>query len=132
MCQIEIVEGLKRGRPSLEQVTRIGVDTSKNVFQLHGVNAEEKAANVSSHRLLSGAPGKMRGDKSRDIRIGANGVPAPRCLIPGENQPHTLSLSPIPDKIAGWDTESYAGTTLKPDASETSLARSYKQTAIAL
>jgi transposase len=43
MCQIEIVEGLKRGRPSVEQVTRIGVDTSKNVFQLHGVNAEEKA-----------------------------------------------------------------------------------------
>lgn len=42
MCQIELVEGLKRGRPSVEQITRIGVDTSKNVFQLHGVNAEEK------------------------------------------------------------------------------------------
>jgi transposase len=26
----------------MEKVTRIGVDTSKNVFQLHGVNAEEK------------------------------------------------------------------------------------------
>lgn len=26
----------------MEQITRIGVDTSKNVFQLHGVNAEEK------------------------------------------------------------------------------------------
>jgi transposase len=26
----------------VEQITRIGVDTSKNVFQLHGVNAEER------------------------------------------------------------------------------------------
>lgn len=26
----------------MEQITRIGVDTSKNVFQLHGVSAEEK------------------------------------------------------------------------------------------
>lgn len=26
----------------MEQITRIGIDTSKNVFQLHGVNAEEK------------------------------------------------------------------------------------------
>ena len=25
----------------MEKVTRIGVDTSKNVFQLHGVDAEE-------------------------------------------------------------------------------------------
>jgi transposase len=42
MCQIELVEGLKQGRPSVEQITRIGVDTSKSIFQLHGVNAEEK------------------------------------------------------------------------------------------
>jgi transposase len=26
----------------VEQIKRIGIDTSKNVFQLHGVNAEEK------------------------------------------------------------------------------------------
>ena len=26
----------------MEQITRIGVNTSKNVFQLHGVSAEEK------------------------------------------------------------------------------------------
>ena len=42
MCQIEIVVRLKLGRPPVGQITRIGVDTSKNVFQLHGVNAEEK------------------------------------------------------------------------------------------
>ena len=27
----------------MEQITRIGMDTSKNVFQLHGVDAAEKA-----------------------------------------------------------------------------------------
>ena len=26
----------------MEQITRIGMDTSKSVFQLHGVDAEEK------------------------------------------------------------------------------------------
>src|SRR4051794_40310459 len=29
----------KGDRPSLEQIIRIGMDTSKHVFQLHGVNA---------------------------------------------------------------------------------------------
>ena len=30
-----------KGRPSVEQISRIGMDTSKHVFQLHGVNAAE-------------------------------------------------------------------------------------------
>jgi transposase len=30
---------LKQRRPSVEQISRIGMDTSKHVFQLHGVNA---------------------------------------------------------------------------------------------
>lgn len=42
MCQSEFVEGLKQGRPSVEKFTRIGMDTSKSVFQLHGVNAAEQ------------------------------------------------------------------------------------------
>src|SRR6202011_1140098 len=29
-------------RPSVEQIARIGMDTSKHVFQLHGVNASEE------------------------------------------------------------------------------------------
>jgi transposase len=42
MCQSEFVKGLNRGRPSVDNITRIGMDTSKNVFQLHGVNAAEQ------------------------------------------------------------------------------------------
>jgi transposase len=34
---------LKRRRPSVEKIIRIGMDTSKSVFQLHGVNAAEQA-----------------------------------------------------------------------------------------
>jgi transposase len=32
---------LKQRRPSVEQIIRIGMDTSKHIFQLHGVNAAE-------------------------------------------------------------------------------------------
>jgi len=32
---------LRQRRPSVDQVSRIGMDTSKHVFQLHGVNAAE-------------------------------------------------------------------------------------------
>src|SRR5664279_695067 len=40
MCQNEVVcVDLKQRRPSVEQISRIGMDTSKHVFQLHGVNA---------------------------------------------------------------------------------------------
>jgi transposase len=42
MCQNEVVEDLKQRRPSVEQIIRIGMDTSKHVFQLHGVNAAEE------------------------------------------------------------------------------------------
>jgi transposase len=30
-----------KGRPSVDQISRIGMDTSKHIFQLHGVNAAE-------------------------------------------------------------------------------------------
>jgi transposase len=33
---------LKQREPSVEQIIRIGMDTSKHVFQLHGVNAAEQ------------------------------------------------------------------------------------------
>src|SRR4051794_22599354 len=41
-CQNEVVVvDLRHRRPSVEQIIRIGMDTSKHVFQLHGVNAAE-------------------------------------------------------------------------------------------
>ena len=33
---------LKQRGPAVEQISRIGMDTSKHFFQLHGVNAAEK------------------------------------------------------------------------------------------
>jgi transposase len=42
MCQIEVVLNFNRRRPSVEQITRVFVDTSKEVFQLHGVDAAER------------------------------------------------------------------------------------------
>src|ERR1700745_98600 len=41
LCQNEVVADLRQRRPSVEQISRIGMDTSKHVFQLHGVNATE-------------------------------------------------------------------------------------------
>src|SRR5271157_695777 len=42
LCQNEVVRDLRQRRPSVEQLARIGMDTSKHFFQLHGVNAAEK------------------------------------------------------------------------------------------
>ena len=42
LCQNEVVSDLNQRGPSVEQISRIGVDTSKHFFQLHGVNAAEK------------------------------------------------------------------------------------------
>src|SRR5688572_4657502 len=44
MCQNEVVVDLIRRRPSMEKLIRIGMDTSKSVFQLHGVDASEQPA----------------------------------------------------------------------------------------
>jgi transposase len=41
LCQNEVVVDLRQRGPSVEQINRIGMDTSKHVFQLHGVNAAE-------------------------------------------------------------------------------------------
>jgi transposase len=35
------VNDLRQSRPSVDQISRIGMDTSKHLFQLHGVNAAE-------------------------------------------------------------------------------------------
>ena len=43
-CQNEIVVDLRQRRPCVEQITRIGMDTSKHIFQLHGVTAAEEPA----------------------------------------------------------------------------------------
>src|SRR5580704_17260791 len=42
MCQNEVVEDLKQGEPSMTKIIRVGVDTSKTIFVLHGVDAAEK------------------------------------------------------------------------------------------
>ena len=41
MCQNEVVSDFRQRRPSVDQISRIGMDTSKHIFQLHGVNAAE-------------------------------------------------------------------------------------------
>src|SRR6202158_1303092 len=41
LCQNEVVADLRQRRPSVEQISRIGMDTSKHIFQLHGVNTAE-------------------------------------------------------------------------------------------
>src|ERR1700758_1766022 len=41
-CQNEVAEDLRQRRPSVEQISRIGMDTSKHIFQLHGVNTAEQ------------------------------------------------------------------------------------------
>ena len=42
VCQNEVVTDIRQRRPSVENITRIGMDTSKQIFQLHGVGADEK------------------------------------------------------------------------------------------
>src|SRR4051795_6255071 len=42
LCQNEVVADLKHRRPSVDQIIRVGMDRSKHVFQLHGVNAAEE------------------------------------------------------------------------------------------
>src|ERR1700759_2348222 len=41
MCQTEVVADPQTREPSMNEVIRIGVDTSKSVFVVHGVNAAE-------------------------------------------------------------------------------------------
>jgi transposase len=41
MCQIEVVEDPQTKEPSVSKIIRIGMDTSKSVFQVHGVDENE-------------------------------------------------------------------------------------------
>src|SRR5216683_4690763 len=41
-CQNEVAVDLRQRRPSMDQIGRIGMDTSKHIFQLHGVNTAEE------------------------------------------------------------------------------------------
>src|SRR5437870_7019200 len=43
MCQNEVVRSQAR-EPPMNDIIRIGMDTSKSVFQLHGVNSAEQPA----------------------------------------------------------------------------------------
>uniref|UniRef100_Q07JZ6 Transposase IS116/IS110/IS902 family protein n=1 Tax=Rhodopseudomonas palustris (strain BisA53) TaxID=316055 RepID=Q07JZ6_RHOP5 len=42
LCQIEVVAKLQTREPSVNQIIRVGMDTSKHFFQLHGVDATEQ------------------------------------------------------------------------------------------
>src|SRR5450631_736173 len=42
LCHNEVVADLSQWRPSVEKISRIGMDSSKHFFQLHGVDAAEK------------------------------------------------------------------------------------------
>jgi len=42
LCQNEVVEDLKQREPPVDKIIRIGMDTSKHFFQLHGVNPAEQ------------------------------------------------------------------------------------------
>src|SRR4051812_31050738 len=42
VCQNEVVARSHTREPSMEKLIRLGLDTSKSVFQLHGVNAAER------------------------------------------------------------------------------------------
>src|ERR1700687_2676228 len=71
LCQNEVVADLRQRRPSVEQISRIGMDTSKHFFQLRGVNAAEKvvcARSCGARRwwLLQGACAD--GDRDRSLR----------------------------------------------------------------
>jgi hypothetical protein len=41
---MRFLEDFIREEPSVDQITRIGMDTSKRFFQLHGVDASEQVA----------------------------------------------------------------------------------------
>src|SRR5271167_4355732 len=41
-CQNEVAVDLRQRRPSVEQIRRMGTDTSKHIFLLHGVNTTEE------------------------------------------------------------------------------------------
>jgi hypothetical protein len=41
MCQNEVVADLRLRRPSVDQISRIGMDRSNHTFQLHGVDTAE-------------------------------------------------------------------------------------------
>src|ERR1700731_2551006 len=73
LCQNEVVADLKQMGPSVEQISRIGMDTSEYFFQLLGVNAAEKV--VLRKKLRSVIP-KRKLENS-------NQRPAPASLTNG-------------------------------------------------
>jgi hypothetical protein len=44
MCQIEVIGDPQTREPSTEKLMRVGMHTSKSVFQLHGVGDGEQPA----------------------------------------------------------------------------------------
>src|SRR5579872_7238815 len=57
MCQNEVDEDLKQRGPSMNEISTIGLDLAKNVFQIHGVDAS--GAVVLRRQLRRGAVEKL-------------------------------------------------------------------------
>src|SRR5579872_5692272 len=57
MCQNEVDEDLKQRGPSMNEISTIGLDLAKNVFQIHGVDAS--GAVVLRRQLRRGAVEKF-------------------------------------------------------------------------
>jgi transposase len=57
MCQNEVDEDLKQRGPSMSEISTIGLDLAKNVFQVHGVDAS--GAVVLRRQLRRGAVEKF-------------------------------------------------------------------------
>ena len=63
-----------KGRPSVDQISRIGMDTSKHVFQLHGVNAAEMPVlrrSFGARRWWLSSKLAPDGDRNRSIAVPA-------------------------------------------------------------
>ena len=96
LCQDEVVADLKQRGPSVEQISRIGMDTSKHFFQLHGVNAAEKVVLRKKLRrsvLVVGATAVIQ-----HVRRGGRGSPWIVGLL--KRKPPKLATVALANKMA--------------------------------
>ena len=96
LCQDEVVADLKQRGPSVEQISRIGMDTSKHFLQLHGVNAAEKVVLRKKLRrsvLVVGATAVIQ-----HVRRGGRGSPWIVGLL--KRKPPKLATVALANKMA--------------------------------
>ena len=96
LCQDEVIADLKQRGPSVEQISRIGMDTSKHFFQLHGVNAAGKVVLRKKLRrsvLVVGATAVIQ-----HVRRGGRGSPWIVGLL--KRKPPKLATVALANKMA--------------------------------